>query len=232
MGNVSGSISGEECEEISSLDEIHAPPVPVHSSINIEPMYAGNQRPMPVMITWCHGGRQVAVTGSWDNWQQIEPMHISGKEFVLVKLLPSGVYHYRFVVDGNPMYDEDAPSSFIDPGGNTYNMLDVEEFAAEPCENVPEHNSPEESYGRNSIHDIDFSKPPPDLPPQMYKPLLNDSPPSWPDVHQLLARPPHVVLNHLYVKGCERQAVALGSTHRFLKKYVTVILYKPSIHRR
>ncbi|KAI4304556.1 hypothetical protein MLD38_040050 [Melastoma candidum] len=252
MGNVSGSIGGrgslrrdgdEGCEEIS-LDEIHASPEPEpepvpsarpqlpFSSMSIESTYADNQRLMPVMITWSHGGMRVSVTGTWDNWTQIEPMHRSGEEFVLMKLLPSGVYHYRFVVDGNPICDQDAPFSFIDPGGDAYNILDVEEFAAETCENVPEPNSPEDSYGRNSIHDIDFSKPPPDLPPQMYKPVLNDKPSSWPDVNQLLARPPHVVLNHLYMKGYERQVVALGSTHRFLKKFVTVILYKPSKRQR
>lgn len=24
---------------------------------------------IPTMITWCHGGKHVAVEGSWDNWK-------------------------------------------------------------------------------------------------------------------------------------------------------------------
>ena len=42
------------------------------------------------------------------------------------------------------------------------------------------------------------------------------------------SRPQHTVLNHLYMqKGKTGPAVvALGSTHRFLDKYVTVVPYK------
>lgn len=29
-----------------------------------------HERRTPVMITWNHGGKQVAVKGSWDNWEK------------------------------------------------------------------------------------------------------------------------------------------------------------------
>jgi 5'-AMP-activated protein kinase regulatory beta subunit len=43
------------------------------------------------------------------------------------------------------------------------------------------------------------------------------------------SKPQHVVLNHLFMeKGWASQSVvALGLTHRFQSKYVTVVLYKP-----
>jgi hypothetical protein len=43
------------------------------------------------------------------------------------------------------------------------------------------------------------------------------------------SKPQHVVLNHLFMeKGWASQSVvALGLTHRFESKYVTVVLYKP-----
>lgn len=42
-------------------------------------------------------------------------------------------------------------------------------------------------------------------------------------------KPQHVVLNHVFIeKGWPSQSVvALGLTHRFQSKYVTVVLYKP-----
>ncbi|XP_052480081.1 SNF1-related protein kinase regulatory subunit beta-2-like isoform X2 [Gossypium raimondii] len=47
-----------------------------------------------VMITWCFGGKRVAITGSWDNWKTIEPLHSLGKDFIIMKMFPFGVYHY------------------------------------------------------------------------------------------------------------------------------------------
>ncbi|KAI4329834.1 hypothetical protein MLD38_028177 [Melastoma candidum] len=244
MGNASGRSEGEGSDEEGSFGdggEAYAertdggtPVSPMPLRMSIETVNLHDQRPVPVMITWSHGGRQVFVTGSWDNWAVIEPMHSSGEEFILMKLLPSGLYHYRFIVDGNITCDRDFPFSFDEPGGNAYNILDVKEFTAESSENLPESalpDSPEDSYGRNPNQDIDFSKPPPDLPPQMYKPLLDETPSSGADVHQLMARPQHVSLNHLYMKSCDGRVVALSSTQRFLEKYVTVILYK-SVRQR
>lgn len=188
-----------------------------------------HERRTPVMITWNHGGKHVAVTGSWDNWETTEMMQRSGQEFIILKVLPSGVYHYRFVVDGQVKYAPDLPCDFHEPP-TAYNILDVKEYAAEACQSESEVThppSPDASYSRNSIIDIDFSKPPPDLPPQLNGTLLNDSPNT--DCCQFSTRPRHVALNHLYMKSCDQgQAIAFGSTHRFLEKYVTVILYKPS----
>ena len=39
-----------------------------------------------------HGGSHVEVEGSFDNWTTRQPMQRSGKDFTIVKLLPSGVY--------------------------------------------------------------------------------------------------------------------------------------------
>ena len=29
----------------------------------------GSEQGIPTMITWSHGGKEVAVEGSWDNWK-------------------------------------------------------------------------------------------------------------------------------------------------------------------
>ncbi|CAN1148304.1 SNF1-related protein kinase regulatory subunit beta-2 [Linum perenne] len=72
----------------------------------------------------------------------------------------------------------------------------------------------------------DPSKPPPEIPPQLQLALLHERF-STVDGQQSLPRPIHAILNHLYIQNGQGQpVVALGSTHRFLHKYVTVVLYK------
>lgn len=48
-------------------------------------------------------------------------------------------------------------------------------------------------------------------------------------VSNSLPSPRSVILNHLYIENHDgpRSVVALGYTHRFQSKYVTVVLYKP-----
>ncbi|KDP29930.1 hypothetical protein JCGZ_18499 [Jatropha curcas] len=183
----------------------------------------------PVMITWSYGGKQVAVTGSWDNWDKRQPLHRSGKDFVILKMLPSGVFRYHFIVDELLRYAPDLPLE-CDDSGIAYNILDVQEDVPEAPESLLEFEnppSPVTSYNNESLDDNDFSKQPPDIPPQLQLTLLNDRS-SAVESQQSLPRPRHAVLNHLYIQNNQAQPVALGSTGRFLQKYVTVVLYKPS----
>ncbi|KAK6259592.1 hypothetical protein SCA6_014066 [Theobroma cacao] len=185
-----------------------------------------------VMITWCFGGKKVAITGSWDNWKTREPLLSLGKDFIIMKMLPSGVYHYHFIVDELIRYAPNLPWEF-DESGSAYNVLDFQEFVPEAPESLSEFESPPSpisSYDNQPLNDGDFSKPPPDLPPQLRTTLIDERrfiirsrKPS--------PRPSHTMLNHLYEQdGDDGQSVALCSTHRFLQKYVTVVLYK-SLHR-
>lgn len=48
-----------------------------------------------------------------------------GKDFVILKMLPAGVFHYRFIVDEQLMYASDLPWE-CDDSGTAYNILDVE----------------------------------------------------------------------------------------------------------
>ncbi|KAG9443559.1 hypothetical protein H6P81_014899 [Aristolochia fimbriata] len=187
-----------------------------------------SEQGIPTMITWTHGGRHVAVQGSWDNWKAKNPLQKSGKDFTIMKVLPSGVYQYRFLVDGEWRYAPDLPWTH-DDFGNPYNMLDLQDFVPDDLESVAGFEppqSPESSYNNLPLGSDDYGKEPPLVPPHLNFTLLNV--PSFVDGPAPLSRPPHVLLNHLYVqRGKSGQAtVALGTTHRFLSKYVTVVLYK------
>uniref|UniRef100_A0A453AML1 Association with the SNF1 complex (ASC) domain-containing protein n=1 Tax=Aegilops tauschii subsp. strangulata TaxID=200361 RepID=A0A453AML1_AEGTS len=150
----------------------------------------------------------------------------SGKDHTILLELPSGVYRYRFIVDGERRYLPDLPCE-TDNVGNIVNLLDVNDFVPESVESVSElmaPPSPDSSYGFQIPEDKEFAKEPPTLPAQLYLGVLN----SRSAEQRECARPRHVVLNHLYIeKGWGAQPlVALGHTHRFRSKYVTTVLYK------
>ncbi|CAG8577326.1 10231_t:CDS:2 [Paraglomus brasilianum] len=67
---------------------------------------------------------------------------------------------------------------------------------------------------------------PPLLPPHLERVILNSSSASKDD-NSSLPVPNHVVLNHLYACSIRDGVMAVASTTRYRKKYVTTVLYKP-----
>jgi hypothetical protein len=53
------------------------------------------------------------------------PLQRSGKDYTIMKVLPSGVYQYRFIVDGQWRYSPDLPWA-KDDAGNAHNTLDLQ----------------------------------------------------------------------------------------------------------
>ncbi|KAL7115831.1 hypothetical protein ABFS82_04G197500 [Erythranthe guttata] len=91
-----------------------------------------------------------------------------------------------------------------------------------------EPKSPESSYNNVYPGNEDEGKEPPALPPHLYQTLLNHPINNDPcGTH--LPSPQNVNLNHLYIENSDppRSVVAVGVTHRFRSKFVTVVLYKP-----
>jgi len=182
---------------------------------------------IPTLITWCYGGNDIAVEGSWDNWTSRKLLQRSGKDHSILLVLPAGIYHYKFIVDGDRRYIPDLP--FVaDEMGHVCNLLDVHDYVPENFESVAELEappSPESSYCQDLPREEDFAKEPVVVPSQLNLTALGMQNPD----SLSLSRPPHVVLNHVYLeKGWASQSVvALGLTHRFQSKYVTVVLYKP-----
>lgn len=197
-----------------------------HSTAYYEELSHGTQ--VAATIIWSLGGKQVAITGSWDNWENVVPLWRWGKDFVILKMLPSGVYHYRFIVDERLRYAPDLPWE-RDDSGNAYNVLDLQEYIPEVPPSLSEFEpppSPPSSYDNQPLSDGDFGKLPPELPPQLQMASLNS--PSSSTGDQSLLRPQHTVLNHLFIQNNGRQPMAIAATHRFRQKFVTVVLYKPS----
>lgn len=110
------------------------------------------------------------------------------------------------------------------------NLFVFQEYASELPENLSEFEnppSPPSSYDSRYLNEDDFSKPPPETPPQLHSTILNEPSSSYYG-QQPLPTPQSSELNHLYIQThIGGRYMALGSTHRFRQKYVTMVLYKP-----
>lgn len=92
-------------------------------------------------------------------------------------------------------------------------------------QDLPARSSTPPGYYTNVIpRNIDSTSVPPFLPPHLLQVILNN-----PDKTNatILPQPNHVMLNHLYALSIKDGIMVLSATHRFRKKYVTTLLYKP-----
>lgn len=91
-------------------------------------------------------------------------------------------------------------------------------------ENGELSTSPPGSYTRIPPRSTEPPSVPPILPPHLLQVILNN-----PDKANstILPQPNHVMLNHLYALSIKDGIMVLSATHRFRKKYVTTLLYKP-----
>ncbi|GMP91638.1 hypothetical protein CsSME_00042242 [Camellia sinensis var. sinensis] len=79
---------------------------------------------VPTLIIWNYGGNDIAVEGSWDNWTTRKKLQRCGQDHSILLVLPLGIYHYKFIVDGEWRYIPDLP--FVaDEMGLVCNLLDV-----------------------------------------------------------------------------------------------------------
>mmetsp|Transcript_40877 Transcript_40877/g.105706 ORF Transcript_40877/g.105706 Transcript_40877/m.105706 type:complete len:265 (-) Transcript_40877:416-1210(-) len=174
------------------------------------PASLSNQPPLfPTVIYWSHGGEHVEVEGSFDNWTNRQALQRSGKDFTIVKLLPPGVYQYKFIVDGEWKYAPEQPAMY-DEIGNVNNVLEVQEYAPDVYSQIQGFEpppSPPGSYDCRLEHADDYTKAPPPMPPHLNLTLLNVNAPVHDD-NKSLPRPQHVILDHVYCQSAGQVRVA------------------------
>ncbi|XP_034256235.1 5'-AMP-activated protein kinase subunit beta-1 isoform X2 [Thrips palmi] len=189
------------------------------------------EKVLPTVFKWDGGGKQVFISGTFTEWKVI-PMVKSHGDFVTIIDLPEGEHQYKFMVDGE--WKHDPAVKIIENGVGTKNNMvsvkgsDFEVFQAlakdsesvsqtqqtEYCQEIPQNKPWEKVPG------------PPILPPHLLQVILNkDTPLSCEPT--LLPEPNHVMLNHLYALSIKDGVMVLSATHRYRKKYVTTLLYKP-----
>uniref|UniRef100_A0A0K8TMV9 5'-AMP-activated protein kinase subunit beta-1 n=1 Tax=Tabanus bromius TaxID=304241 RepID=A0A0K8TMV9_TABBR len=186
---------------------------------------------LPTVFKWDGGGKQVYISGTFSNWRAL-PMVRSHGDFVTIIDLPEGDHQYKFCVDGEWKHDPKLKNIENDVG--TKNNLvsvrqsDFEVFQALAKDSEDAIDPSQKEYSQ----DIPPVKPwekvsgPPVLPPHLLQVILNkDTPLSCEPT--LLPEPNHVMLNHLYALSIKDGVMVLSATHRYRKKYVTTLLYKP-----
>lgn len=186
---------------------------------------------LPTVFKWEGGGKQVYISGTFSEWKAL-PMVKSHGDFVTIIDLPEGDHQYKFCVDGEWKHDPRLKNVENEVG--TKNNLvsvrqsDFEVFQALAKDSEDTGKDEAKEYGQ----DIPSARPwgkesgPPVLPPHLLQVILNkDTPLSCEPT--LLPEPNHVMLNHLYALSIKDGVMVLSATHRYRKKYVTTLLYKP-----
>ncbi|KAK0079512.1 hypothetical protein PV325_001165 [Microctonus aethiopoides] len=186
---------------------------------------------LPTVFKWEGGGKHVFISGTFSEWKTL-PMVKSHGDFVTIIDLPEGEHQYKFCVDGE--WRHDPGLRIVDNGSGAKNNLvsvnksDFEVFQALDKDSEGIISSAQTEYNQ----DLPIPRPwdkiagPPILPPHLLQVILNkDTPLSCEPT--LLPEPNHVMLNHLYALSIKDSVMVLSATHRYRKKYVTTLLYKP-----
>lgn len=86
----------------------------------LPPVTQGNTKMLPVVIKWTGGGKDVAIAGTFNQWQKI-PMVKSEKDFVAIVDLPEGSHEYKFIVDGEWKVSKNDTTTSTSPTANNNN---------------------------------------------------------------------------------------------------------------
>ncbi|RWS26005.1 5'-AMP-activated protein kinase subunit beta-1-like protein [Leptotrombidium deliense] len=209
-----------------------------------------DENALPTVFKWEGGGKDVYITGTFSEWKPIK-MCASHGDFIAIVDVPEGTHEYKFIVDGNETVnskakvDEATMNNVIHVKKGDFEVFEA--LAMDLASNTNSNNaftsgSPPGSYSQNfpsmmrprsesvgstGSHSGHISGAgPPILPPHLLQVILNN-PTMNTGEPTLLPQPNHVMLNHLYALSIKDGVMVLSCTHRYRKKYVTTLLYKP-----
>mmetsp|Transcript_30402 Transcript_30402/g.35878 ORF Transcript_30402/g.35878 Transcript_30402/m.35878 type:complete len:245 (-) Transcript_30402:77-811(-) len=197
------------------------------TNMDIEPTTFGlpsDEELVPTVFRWEHGGRQVFITGTFNNWEQQIPMHRSGNDFTYIHNLVKGKHAFKFIVDDEWRFAPDQPT-VADIEGRINNFIDVSDFVEYTGDDnylATQGDTSDEVFSQIRPELDEYTKEPPSLPPHLRHIILNKPPVN--DAASLTV-PQHVVLNHLYCTAIKDGMMVLGVTQRYSEKFVTTVYY-------
>ncbi|XP_056585621.1 5'-AMP-activated protein kinase subunit beta-1b [Triplophysa dalaica] len=194
----------------------------------------------PTVFRWNGPGKEIYLSGSFNNWASKIPLTKSHNNFVAIIDLPEGEHQYKFYVDGHWIVDSkrcETPvvtnksgvvNNVIKVRKTDFEVFDALKTDSEKCADISDlSSSPPGPYHQDPYtKSEDRLRSPPILPPHLLQVLLNKDTGVSCDP-TLLPEPNHVMLNHLYALSIKDGVMVLSATHRYKKKYVTTLLYKP-----
>ncbi|XP_056102536.1 5'-AMP-activated protein kinase subunit beta-1b isoform X2 [Rhinichthys klamathensis goyatoka] len=192
----------------------------------------------PTVFRWSGPGKEIYLSGSFNNWASKIPLTKSHNNFVAILDLPEGEHQYKFYVDGHWILDpkeavvtnkSGVVNNVIKVRKTDFEVFDALKTDSEKCADMSDlSSSPPGPYHQDpyASKSEDRLRSPPILPPHLLQVLLNKETGISCDP-TLLPEPNHVMLNHLYALSIKDGVMVLSATHRYKKKYVTTLLYKP-----
>lgn len=186
---------------------------------------AETERAIPTVFRWEHGGNNVHITGTFNNWSKRIPMHRSGNDFVYIQSLPPGTHAYKFIVDDDWRYAPDQQTA-QDSAGNINNIIDVTNFNPEGEEEQLQQRRDSGAYGQSLPDEESYTKDAPLLPPHLRNIILNSRSPDPADSSQLMT-PNHVSLYHLNCSAIRENLMVQAVSQRYRKKFVSTVFYRP-----
>nr|XP_036298806.1 5'-AMP-activated protein kinase subunit beta-2 isoform X1 [Pipistrellus kuhlii] len=184
------------------------------------------QQARPTVIRWSEGGKEVFISGSFNNWSAKIPLIKSHNDFVAILDLPEGEHQYKFFVDGQWVHDPSEPvvTSQLGTINNLIHVkksdfevfdalkLDSMESSETSCRDLS--SSPPGPYSQEMyvFRSEERFKSPPILPPHLLQVILNKDTNISCDP-ALLPEPNHVMLNHLYALSIKIKKLRLREGH-------------------
>eukprot|EP00041_Stephanoeca_diplocostata_P017604 m.359548 g.359548 ORF g.359548 m.359548 type:complete len:345 (-) comp20759_c0_seq3:370-1404(-) len=197
-----------------------------------------------VVFCWKGMANEVGVSGSFNDWgKPVSLKRVERNSFKVELDLSSEPYEYKYIVDGVWKHDPLAPVVAsglgslnnilsIDDGGDVSTAVvataKLDSFEDDSSRSCFGRTTPPGEYSQD-IPPFSESDIPPQLPPHLNKATLNSEPlKNIRNDPSELPVPNHVVLDHLYAQSVKDRVLVLGATHRYKKKYVTTVMYKPT----
>lgn len=84
----------------STVDGVSTAKIPDEVSGHRNMTHDVGDKKLPTVFKWDGGGKQVYISGSFDNWKAKIPLVRSHGDFYTIVDLPEGEHQYKFLVDG------------------------------------------------------------------------------------------------------------------------------------
>ena len=96
---VGSSSAAHYHHSLNSLTANNSHHVGSTTNTNMPKSYVEEEDMVPTVFRWEHGGRQVYITGTFNDWSRQIPMHRSGNDFTYIHNLRKGKHAFKFIVD-------------------------------------------------------------------------------------------------------------------------------------
>jgi 5'-AMP-activated protein kinase regulatory beta subunit len=174
-------------------------------------------------FVWKHGGKEVFLTGSFNQWLGKIPMkRTSTGEFTLSIDVPTGRHHYKFIVDDKWRFSPDQETE-IDGEGRINNVLEVGKNKNNRVSVSEVEEEGEESYGQLIPGIEEYSVEAQMLPSQLCSSALNSV--GFDPDSSVLPMLSSASLCHTHFGHGGGGVVAVGTSVRYGTKRCSLVYY-------